>query len=438
MTPAPFRQFLQEESGRMIVLPKSFSMMVCATKITTSTLLFAVVLASTLAGEPGAFSAGPPAASIGDSSLLPAGWEPVQAADEVMARLISVTAPQVRGAHDAEFELVGRHAYIVSTVNDERPGHSAADFEYVAMSIVNLDTLEIEVASLPIARSEQAFENATLPTGQCWVPRIIRHGDNALRVFFVSQKRGSHCQVWYRDFDLMTRRFADRIYRAQLKTSLGTFDMQPGHFHACAAASGFRRAPADHGLYIFDSFKQFDGVTYVAINNFPGRQNAWATINDALDTFEIVGHMNEPEELGLSEASVERLPDGTWMAIFRTEAGERNYAFGTSKDGRIWTPAEHRDFVQGGTNAKPTFNRFGDVYYLGWQDAARIDKVRRSVFNLDVSRDGRVWQRKYRFETPDAFEYPTFKEHEGSIWLTISGRNQRTILFGQLVSKSRD
>lgn len=88
--------------------------------------------------------------------------------------------------------------------------------------------------------------------------------------------------------------------------------------------------------------------------------------------------------------------------------------------------------VRGGTNSKPTFNRFGRLYYLGWQDAQQVDGVRRSVFNIDVSHDGQAWQRKYRFETTDAFEYPTFKEHDGTIWLTISGRNQRTILFGKL------
>ena len=47
-----------------------------------------------------------------------------------MSGWISVTAPNVKGARDAEFKLVGRHAYVVSTVNDVRPGHRAADFEY--------------------------------------------------------------------------------------------------------------------------------------------------------------------------------------------------------------------------------------------------------------------------------------------------------------------
>lgn len=264
--------------------------------IWTAATVCAALAPDAQAYEPAASAA---TQTVSAAPLLPPGWDPLEAGTEVMARLISVTAPHVKGAHDAEFELVGRHAYVVSTVNDVRPGHSAADFEYVAMSIVNLDTLEVEVASLPIARSEQAFENETLPAGQCWVPRIIRKGDDTLRVFFISQKRGSHCQVWYRDFDLPSRTFANRIHRAKLETSLGTFDMQPKPFHACAAAHGFRRGPADHGLYVFDSFKEFDGVTYVAINSFPGRQNALATINDARDTFTIVGHMNEPEELAL-------------------------------------------------------------------------------------------------------------------------------------------
>ncbi len=379
----------------------------------------------TLAAEPQPEPAPP-------RSLLPADWDPRQAADQVLERLICVTAPNVRGAHDAEMLLQDDHAYIVSTVNDERPGHSARDSEYVALSIVHLETGEVEVASLPIARSEQQFANETLPVGQCWVPRIIRLNERTLRVFFISQKRGVHCQVWYRDFDLRERAFQDRIERARLRTSAGTFPMQPAHFHADAVAHGFERPLADHGLYVFDSFKTYEGVTYVAINSFPGRQNALATLNEARDTFRILGHINEPQELALSEASVERLPDGAWGAILRSEGGSRNYAFSQSADGRQWAPAESRGFVRNGTNAKPTFNRFGDVYYLGWQDAARIDGVRRSVFNVDISRDTRVWERKYLFETADAFEYPTFREHRGAIWLTISGRNQRTILFGKL------
>ena len=48
-----------------------------------------------------------------------------------------------------------------------------------------------------------------------------------------------------------------------------------------------RRPAKDAGLFIFDSFKQFDGKTYVALNNFPGGQNALALVHDDLATFEV-------------------------------------------------------------------------------------------------------------------------------------------------------
>jgi hypothetical protein len=71
-------------------------------------------------------------------------------------------------------------------------------------------------------------------------------------------------------------------------------------------------------------------------------------------------------------------------------------------------------------NSKPTFDKFGGIYYLGWQENTKIQNCNRSVFNVDISRDGKTWQRKYRFETPHSFQYPTFHEHEGTIWLTVS------------------
>ncbi len=288
------------------------------------------------------------------------------------------------------------------------------------------------LASLPIAVSGQAFDNAVLPEGQTWVPRIIRRDNNTLRIYFLSQVSRQFAQYWYRDYDISRQSFENRIYPLKLRTSLGTFDMKPRHFHADAVKYGFQRSLVNHGIYLFDSFKVYDGITYIAINNFPGRQNALARMNETLDTVEIIGHINEPQLLQLSEPSVGRMPDGTWTAILRTEFGSKNYAFSESRDGKIWTPAGYRGFVRNGAGSKPTFNRFNGIYYLGWNDAMRIDNVRRSVFNIDISRDGRIWERKYRFETPNAFEYPTFKEDNGKIWLTISGNNQRTIKFGLL------
>jgi hypothetical protein len=65
---------------------------------------------------------------------------------------------------------------------------------------------------------------------------------------------------------------------------------------------------------------------------------------------------------------VNKLPDGTWMAICRNDKG--NYHFTTSADGKKWSVGTEMPIVKG-SNSKPTFDKFGGVYYLGWQDATR-------------------------------------------------------------------
>ncbi|WP_197355362.1 sialidase family protein [Aureliella helgolandensis] len=368
--------------------------------------------------------------------LIPLGWNPAIAGDQVLGRLVTVTAPQVKGAHDAEMVITDGHAYIVAEVNDVKPGESAGWPEiYATMSIVDLETLEVEEI-FNFAKSEQVFENVTLPVGACFVPRVLRKDENSLRCFFASEDPGKRqSQTWFRDFNLQTRTFAPSIHQAKLKTASGTFDMEPRHFYADAAAQGFSKPPTDAGLFLFDSFKQFDGKTYVAINNFPGKQNAIALVHDDLATFEIIGHYNEPQSENLSESAVNRLADGSWMAICRNDGG--NYHFTTSKDGRKWTVGKELPSVPNGDNSKPTFDKFGDIYYLGWQESTRIHGVHRSVFNVDISRDGKTWERKYRFETAKSFQYPTFREYEGIVWLCLtqgdssSSRKER-IMFGKL------
>lgn len=366
-------------------------------------------------------------------NLLPSGWDPVQAANRVLLHLIKVTAPQVKGAHDAEFACVGNHAYIVEHDNDVEPGHGAGKAMYCVLSVVNLQMLCVE-KTLLLAKAGQAFANVTLPDAQAFVPRIIQKDATTLRCFFASQPGDGQAQTWYRDFDLHRGAFADTIHKAKLKTRAGVFDMEPRHLHADAATQGFSKQARNHGMYIFDSFKRFNGKIYVALNNFPGKQNALAILLDDFETFEVIGHYNEPQAQQLSESAVNRLPDGTWMAICRNDAG--NYHFTTSKDGRIWTVAREMPYVLNGGNSKPTFDRFGDTYYLGWQDAEKIGDCRRSVFNVDISRDGRHWERKYRFATPESFQYPTFHEHNEVIWLSVSqsdhlGSTDR-IMFGKL------
>ncbi len=370
--------------------------------------------------------------------ILPADWNAAEAANKVLQGLINVTAPQVKGAHDAEFVMVGDRAFIVAEANEVKPGENADwPFVYVTLSVVDAKTKTVE-KQLIFAKSGQIYENETLPTGACFVPRIIRKDDKTLRCYFASEEpKKRQAQTWFIDFNLESLAFENRVQRVKIKTAAGLHDFQPQHFYTDAVAHGFTRQPKDFGLYLFDSFKVIDGKTYVALNNYPGGQNGLAVANDALDTFEVLGQYNEPSQWTLTESSVNRLPDGTWMAIVRQEGGDRNYTFSTSKDGRSWTPNEPRDFVPNGTSSKPTFDHFNGVYYLGWQEATKVNGVGRSVFNIEVSRDGQHWERKYHFATEKSFQYPAFHEHDGSIYLTVTqgdtdaSRKER-IMFGKL------
>jgi hypothetical protein len=373
-----------------------------------------------------------------ETSLLPAGWDAKAAGDKVMAGLFKVTGPEVKGAHDAHFAIVGDRAYVVTEANDRQAGEAANwPFVYATLSIVDLRNDRL-LDVMTIARSEQAFANETLPVGACFVPRIKQVGPQTFRCWFASEQPGKRqSQTYYRDFDLTTLTFAKEIHRMKLATSEGTFDLQPKYLHADAVKQGFQRKPTDAGLYLFDNFKEFDGRTYIAINNYLGAQQALCTLNAAADTLTVVGHFNGPGGPALTEAAVNRLPDGTWLAICRKENGDHNYWFCESKDGQTWTTGGEKDFVKKGAGSKPTFDKFNGVYYLGWQERTQVDKVSRSVFNIDVSKDGKHWERKYRFETTKSFQYPTFVEANGQVWFCVTqgdsdpSRKER-IMFGRL------
>lgn len=370
--------------------------------------------------------------------LLPSGWNPKQAADNVMTGLVKVSSQEAKGAHDADFRIVGDRAFIVSMENDVKPGENQEwPYIFVSMSVVNMKTHTIEKI-IPIARGGQVFENETLPPGACFVPRIIMKDKKTIRCFFASEEPGiRESQTWFIDFDCEKLKLESNIHRAKIKTSAGVFDMQPRYYYADAVATGgFTRKPVDNALYAFD-FKVFNNKTYVVINNFAGGQNGLAVMNDNLDTFEVLGQYNQPYELKLTESAVNRLPDSTWMAICRQEGGNKNYIFTTSKDGKTWSVGEHREIVPNGGSSKPTFDKLKGVYYLGWQESTMINKVGRSVFNIDISKDGKTWERKYRFETEKSFQYPTFREYNGTVWLTVTqgdtdaSRKER-IMFGKL------
>ncbi len=399
------------------------------------TFRFTLCLALLLAGCSTPKDAPRPAAS---TRILPAGWNAKAEGDKVMASLTKVTGPDVKGAHDSHLAIVGDRAFVISEVNDRQAGEAAGwPFIYTALSIVDLHTSQV-LDVMTVARSEQAFANETLPVGACFVPRVKQVSPQTVRCWFASEQPGKRqSQTYYRDLDLRTLTFEKEIHRMKLTTSDGTFDLQPKPLHDDAAKQGFKRKPVDAGLYMFDNFKEFDGQTYIAINNYLGAQQALCTMNAAADTLTVVGHFNGPGEPALTEPAINRLPDGTWLAISRKENGDRNYWFSESKDGKTWTTGGEKDFVKNGTASKPTFDKFKGVYYLGWQECTAIAKVGRSVFNIDVSTDGKHWERKYRFETTKSFQYPTFIEANGQVWLcatqgdTDPSRKER-IMFGKL------
>ncbi|MBU6302403.1 MAG: glycoside hydrolase [Verrucomicrobia bacterium] len=370
--------------------------------------------------------------------LVPANWNPKAAADKVIAGLIKVTAPEVKGAHGSKLTLIGGRAYVATLADNTASGetHDRASI-YSALSVVNLKAMTVE-AFLTTAKSGQAFTNETLPRGACYASGTLLMNDHTLRCFFCSEQPGrGQSQMYYRDFDLRTRAFANDVHRVKLKTSIGVFDLQPQYLHADAVKHGFTKPAKDYSLELLDAFKKFDGRTYSVLNSYINALNALTVFNDAGDTLEVVGRYNEPFDLNLTESAVNRMPDGTWMAICRQEGGTRNYLFTTSRDGRTWTKAEPRGWVPNGTSSKPTFDKFGGVYYLGWQEATRIGNAGRSVFNVDVSMDCVTWERKYRFESTQTFQYPAFAEHDGAVWLTVSqaregGGGPDRIMFGKL------
>ena len=370
--------------------------------------------------------------------LLSSGWDPKEAGDRALGNLRNVCLPAVKGAHDSDFVILGGKAYVIYMANDVQPGEAPSwPFVYNALSIVGVKTGLVE-KTVTFAASEKAYENEALPVGACFVPRVVQRDERTLRCFFASESPGQRqSQTWYIDFDVVLSAFDWNIYRAELETCQGVFPMQPQHFHRHAAAKGFTGAPVLHGLYMIDSFKRFDGRVYAVLNNFAGGQNALATLNDPMDRFTVIGDFFLPDEAKFTESAVSRLPDGTWCAISRQENRDWSYMFTQSQDGVHWTPHEPWELVTNGTNSKPTFDRFGGVYYLGWQEATRINGAHRSVFNIEVSGDGVDWERKYRFETDQSFQYPVFREYEGAVYLTVTQGDEsdslkERIMFGRL------
>lgn len=365
-------------------------------------------------------------------------WDDKTRAEKVLEHMIRITPAKVKGAHDAQMVIVSGKAYIVYEANDIQPGENPSwPYNYAAMSIVDINNMRI-LSSGAFAKSASKFENAQLKTGSCFVPRVLQKDERTLRVFFASTEPGvRQTETWYIDYNLETQAFCNRIHRLMLETKLGIFPMEPKYFYAQAKLEGFSKAEKDDGMYLFDIGKKFDGKQYVALNNFPGQQNALGIFNKAMDTVSVLGNYNEPQCEGLSESAIQRTPDGKWLAIVRNDWNNKNYRFSYSVDGHCWSPAEEWPLVQNGSNSKPIFEQFGGVYYLGWQE-----KPDRTRFNIDLSADLIHWKRAYSFNDAQfSLQYPSLYAYNGIIYICAthgkvgpSGDFRDAIMFGKLTS----
>lgn len=371
-------------------------------------------------------------------NLLPPDWNAKAEADQVLAGLFNTCEPQVKGAHDADIALTGGKAYVVYEANDEKSGEGASwDFIYAAMSIVDLKTMTLDRV-LKIAESKQAFDNLTLKTGACFVPRIVQINDSTLRCIFASEQPGVRQSItYYRDFDVATETFHNEVHAFEIETAHGVFPMQPDHFYRQAADEGHPWPEKDYGMYFVDGIKPLAGKNYAMVNNYPGAQNALGLINESFDRVTILGNLIEPKEGMFTESSVNVLPDGRFLAISRQNNRDKGVVFAESSDGKTWSAHEYRDDFPNGWSSKTSFDKINGTYYMGWNDAERVDDVGRSIYNVDISKDGENWQRKYRFESAESFQYPVFREHEGKVYLAVtqgsdSNSRKERIMFGLL------
>ncbi len=366
---------------------------------------------------------------------------PKDAGDRVLEGLRNICPAHMKGAHDSDLLIHNGKAYITYMANDVRLGEQP-DWPcvYDAMTIVDIASGRVE-KTITFAASEMQYDNDALPVGACFCPRMVQKDDRTLRCFFTSEEPGKRqSQVWRTDFDLHRGEFVRQVYRVELETAQGVFPMQPIHLHRHAKAEGFVGREPTHGLYIHGNYKVFDGRLHAALILFPEGPLALASLNDEMTRYTVRGTFFRPIGAWLNETAVNKMPDGSFLAISREEKIGQNYMFATSPDGRSWSDHEYRDIVPNGTSSKPLLDCFGGVYYLGWNEATKVNGAHRSVFNIDVSRDGKNWTRKYRFETERSFQYPTLHEYQDTIYLTVtqgqrsndhhSGKEQ--IMFGKL------
>lgn len=358
-----------------------------------------------------------------------ANYSPVAAGNRALENAVTVTGPNVKGAHDAQFVIADDKAYIVYEANDVQAGENSSwDYIYCAMTIVDIQTNKVEKI-VKFSKSLQQYDNDTLPKGCTFVPRIVKKDDATMRVYFSSEDPGNReSHTYYIDYDIASGKFDNNIYKLQLMTPQGKVDFTPTEYVKLTQAAGNACYPESHSAYLFDIF-DYDGVKYITLNNFANGQNALAKFNDSLDCVEVIGHIGEgTTAIKTTESAIMCKNDGTWMSILRDERSD-SYMFSYSDDGVKWSQPAVGDVAFTGSATKPTLDNFYGQYFMSWADNSR------SCMRFMTSSDAEQWSDVVTVYSPTTFQYPMFELYNNEIYYTATMGNKETIVFGKLPLK---
>lgn len=378
------------------------------------------------------------AGAVGYPDIRDFSMTPKERGTLFLSRMIRITNAQICGAYDSQMVIIRGRAYIVYEANDVQPGESPYwPFVYSALSVVDIVSMKL-LSTHEIAAPSRIFKNNRLKAGACFTPRILIKDEHTLRIFFVSiDPEVRESESWYRDYDLDRESFDDKIFPLFLKTEAERIPFSPSVFHRIAEVNGFHKPLTQDGPYLFDVDKEIKGKRYAVVNLFFGKLTALAEFNDFLDTLTLHSFITNPDADDLSEAAVERMPDGRWIAILRCDNSNQNYRFTFSKDGINWSSAKELKTVQNGSNSKPFLYHYGKVYCMGWQE-----KPLRSRFNIDVSFDCEHWIRMFSINNMDfSLQYPSLYLWQDQIYVCAThcspseaDDRRDSIYFGRLCS----
>ena len=360
--------------------------------------------------------------------IIPNNYSPKAAGDFILEDAVLISSDEMLGVHDAQFVIKNDKAYVVYEANDVRAGESLDwDIEYSALAVINLKTFELESID-KFAVSEQVFANMTLPSGACFVPRVLDLGTDKIRLFFASEKRSVRQSLtFFIDYDVVKKEYDSDVHILQVKSGDDYVDFTPQEYINQTLEAGHTCYNEAGGAYLFDIF-DVGNEKYIALNNFLNGQNALAKFNSTYDKMEIIGHIGYGENaIKTTEDAIIKLEDGRWMAMLRNERSENyNYAFSYSDDGESWSHPRQESFVTNGTNSKPTLKNFGGIYIMGYSESTR------SCYRIKASTDAKHWVDLYSIYSPTSFQYADIQRNGNDLFITATEGDKEQIVLAQL------